>query len=167
MKGKKKIAKNPKARSLPKPDLESEDAEFLKAMGRLDLQGSPNLPDKDRDVPPVEAPQKQGSFSQRKRRRDTSRPMEKLDLHGTDAEQAVRRLESFIQRTRASGQREVLVITGKGRRSSGAPVLKQTVLRWLRGRGRDRVERFEDAHPRLGGRGAMVLTLKSLRTSGQ
>lgn len=139
-------------------DWGQEDSEFLRAMGRL-----ASAPDKDSGSELGSQRSTAGRSPGRKERSIDRARLETLDLHGVDAEQAIRRLDSFVQRTRASGRREVLVITGKGRRSAGGvPVIKQTVLRWLRGPGKARVERFEEAHSRLGGSGALLLSLKPL-----
>lgn len=60
--------------------------------------------------------------------------VEELDLHGFTAEAAERRLESFLdtQAVRSPG-RVVRVITGRGTRSAGAPVLPDTVREALTG----------------------------------
>ena len=51
-------------------------------------------------------------------------PVEVLDLHGMSARQAETRLRLFFQRHAAtSSGRVVHIITGKGTRSEGAPVL--------------------------------------------
>ena len=55
-------------------------------------------------------------------------PVEKLDLHGMTARQAETKLRFFLQRhAQVSGGRVVHVITGKGTRSAGAPVLPGVV----------------------------------------
>lgn len=157
-------------------DWREEDAEFHRAMAGLS-----SIPDKDgveaggdrSQGPPSgaggrsrdKAPGKRSPSGRRKRasavcelRRQST--LDKLDLHGTTAEQAVRNLDSFVQRARASGRLKVLVVTGKGRRSeNGVPVVRNAVIRWLERTGRSRVERFESAPRRLGGTGALILTL--------
>ena len=50
----------------------------------------------------------------------------RLDLHGYAQDTAYQALKSFLQTSRARGQRNVLVITGKG-----AGILKQAVPSWL------------------------------------
>ena len=51
-------------------------------------------------------------------------PVEKLDLHGMSGRQAETRVRFFLQRhASTSAGRVVHIITGKGTRSEGAPVL--------------------------------------------
>jgi len=54
-------------------------------------------------------------------------PQEVLDLHGCTAADAVSKVESFIQTSRGSGLKTVLVIVGKGRHSEDAAVLPRIV----------------------------------------
>lgn len=59
-----------------------------------------------------------------------------LDLHGETAEAARRRAERWLRDQQAEGVRVVRVITGRGRRSVGPPVLRgeiQDLLDGLRG----------------------------------
>lgn len=59
-------------------------------------------------------------------------PVETLDLHGMSASQAVTRVQFFLQRhAMTSPGRVVHVITGKGTRSEGAPVLPKLVREML------------------------------------
>ena len=59
-------------------------------------------------------------------------PVEKLDLHGMNAQQAESRVRFFFQRHAVtSSGRVVHVITGKGSRSEGAPVLPGLVREML------------------------------------
>jgi hypothetical protein len=56
-----------------------------------------------------------------------------LDLHGFDAAAAERAVLEFVRRVqRRSPGALVHVITGKGRRSAGAPVLKRSIRTLLR-----------------------------------
>ena len=58
--------------------------------------------------------------------------METLDLHGMNAGQAETRVQFFFQRhATTSPGRVVHVITGKGTRSEGAPVLPDLVREML------------------------------------
>jgi DNA-nicking Smr family endonuclease len=59
------------------------------------------------------------------------RPQAELDLHGLHEREALAALESFIRRCRARGLKKVLVIHGKGRHSSGGPVLGGAVRKFL------------------------------------
>lgn len=59
-----------------------------------------------------------------------------LDLHGETAESARRLTERWLREHRADGIRLVRVVTGRGRRSLGPPVLRgevEDLLRALRG----------------------------------
>ena len=76
------------------------------------------------------------------RRRPGTRPSElgrlypTLDLHGETADDARHRTERWLHARAADGVRTVVVITGRGRRSPGPPVLPgevQDLLATLRG----------------------------------
>lgn len=59
-------------------------------------------------------------------------PEERLDLHGLNADQARTRVRFFFQRhVETSPGRVVHIITGKGIRSEGAPVLLELVREML------------------------------------
>jgi DNA-nicking Smr family endonuclease len=65
--------------------------------------------------------------------------VEELDLHGLTADQAEQRLDMFLERVAASAPGEVVrVITGRGARSVGAPVVqgvvREAITGWLRHR---------------------------------
>ena len=83
----------------------------------------------------------------------------RLDLHGMTQEEAHRALNGFVARSRASGRRVVLVITGHGRISGG--VLKAAVPRWLNEPSlRRHLLAMTSARPRDGGAGALYLLLR-------
>ncbi|HMN03470.1 MULTISPECIES: Smr/MutS family protein [Geobacter] len=86
-----------------------------------------------------------------------------LDLHGLTREEAVASLERFIAGAHRRGQKAVLVITGKGNNSSGEPVLQGAVLSWLRERGKGMVAEFAPAPRDMGGSGAVVVFLRTMR----
>lgn len=102
----------------------------------------------------------------------------RLDLHGTGVEEARVRLFDFIRSTRLSGQRTVLVITGKGASPfSGhtlhglthfhvperAGLLRRRVPEWLHeAHFRAMVAGFQPAHPKHGGGGAFYVRLRRL-----
>ncbi len=66
--------------------------------------------------------------------------MAELDLHGFTADDAKRRLEGFLETHAVRSPGEVVrVITGRGTRSSGAPVLQERVRDALTGSMRHRV----------------------------
>jgi hypothetical protein len=59
-----------------------------------------------------------------------------LDLHGETADSARRKAEAWLRRQREAGERHVRLITGRGNRSVGPPVLRaevETLLRELAG----------------------------------
>lgn len=74
-------------------------------------------------------------------------PVETLDLHGMTARQAETRLRFFFQRhASTSSGRVVHVITGKGTRSEGAPVLPGLVRDMLEGELSDVVSEWAGLH---------------------
>lgn len=59
-----------------------------------------------------------------------------LDLHGLTADEALRRAEAWLRRMQGDGVRTVRVVTGRGTRSAGPPVLRGEIgamLEALRG----------------------------------
>ncbi|HEV2550387.1 MAG TPA: Smr/MutS family protein [Stellaceae bacterium] len=99
------------------------------------------------------------------RLRQGALPIEaRLDLHGMTQEEAHRALDAFLARAAAAGKRCVLVITGKGGRSSGDGVLRAAVPRWLNEPpNRARLLAFVLAQPPHGGAGALYILLKRRR----
>ena len=88
----------------------------------------------------------------------------RLDLHGMTQEEAHRALDAFLARAARAEKRCVLVITGKGGRSSGGGVLRAAVPRWLNeAPNRARLLAFTPARPQHGGAGALYLLLKRRR----
>jgi DNA-nicking Smr family endonuclease len=85
-----------------------------------------------------------------------------LDLHGLTREEAVESLGPFMQSARNSGEKGVLVITGKGNHSVEGPVLQQVVAAWLREQGRSWISEYAPAPPEMGGSGAFVVFLRPL-----
>jgi hypothetical protein len=81
-------------------------------------------------------------MSRRKRRRSGSAPppvpagdefLPTLDLHGETADAAVRRTRSWLRELQRDGLRAVRVVTGRGSRSAGPPVLRGEVGALLEG----------------------------------
>ena len=84
-----------------------------------------------------------------------------LDLHGFSREEAKFALESFLQNAHALGQRCVLVIHGRGLKSSQGPVLKtQIAQRLTTGMLSRLVLAFCSARPCDGGTGALYVLLR-------
>lgn len=78
-----------------------------------------------------------------------------LDLHGVFSHELEQSLSSFITESRNQKKKRVLIITGKGLRSSDGPVLKPLVQGFLR----DQHLSFRDAKIQEGGSGALVVSL--------
>jgi DNA-nicking Smr family endonuclease len=88
----------------------------------------------------------------------------KIDLHGMTQGQAHDRLQDFVAKAAAAGQRCVLVVTGKG--AGGWGVLRESVPRWLNEPAlRRHLLAFSSAKPRHGGAGALYLLLKRRRAA--
>ncbi len=83
-----------------------------------------------------------------------------LDLHGTTAIQARRRLHDFITMSIINKNRAVIIVHGKGMRSeNNTPVLKTRVNYWLREN--ENVLGFCPAAQQHGGSGALYVLLKT------
>jgi len=88
----------------------------------------------------------------------------RLDLHGMTQDAAHRALRAFLLRAQASGERCVLVITGKGRTGAGPGVLRTMLPRWLRETPlAGAVLAWQPAQPRHGGEGAAYVLLRRKR----
>ncbi len=84
-----------------------------------------------------------------------------LDLHGHTKEAAGQALQSFLLNSHALGYRVVLIIHGRGLKSSEGPVLKEYLVRWLTtGSLSHLVLAFCSARPCDGGTGALYVLLK-------
>lgn len=91
----------------------------------------------------------------------------RIDLHGLTQAQAHDALVRFLRASRAEGARIVLVITGKGTRSTDEErgVLRRQVPLWLRSAQlRETVLGFEPAGPVHGGEGAFYVRLRRARS---
>lgn len=91
-----------------------------------------------------------------------------LDLHGFTQGEAHSALIALIARSRASGHRCVLVVTGKGGKAGAdgrtTGVLRANVPRWLNELPlRAHVLAFANARPRHGGEGALYVLLRRAR----
>lgn len=109
----------------------------------------------------------------RKLRRGAIAIEARLDLHGLTRDTAHAALDRFLGRSRRSGRRCVLVITGKGgrrpdhgddapfMRRDGPGVLRRLVPLWLEtGTNRHRVLAYHPARPGDGGDGAFYVLLR-------
>lgn len=86
-----------------------------------------------------------------------------LDLHGYTRQAAEQAITSFLLSSHALGHRVVLVIHGRGLKSSQGPVLKEHLIRWLTtGSLSHLVLAFSSARPCDGGTGALYILLKKM-----
>ena len=84
-----------------------------------------------------------------------------LDLHGLNTTQAATQLSAFLQQCHELGHRHVIIVHGKGYRSSDKAVIKPLVNRWLRQA--NEVLAFCSAQPKHGGTGAVYVLLRNTR----
>lgn len=88
-------------------------------------------------------------------------PDGELDLHGKTQEEAIGMVQNFVMVSHRQRLRHILIITGKGKNSGQhGPVLGQAVFHWLERNGDRYVRDFIQAPPRLGGAGAIWITLR-------
>lgn len=88
-----------------------------------------------------------------------------LDLHGLTQEAAYHRLTQFIESAQFRGLKHVCVITGRGKEGEG--VLRQMLPRWLHEPPLSRIIiSFTSAPSHMGGSGAFILHLRSLKLPG-
>ncbi len=87
-----------------------------------------------------------------------------LDLHGLDGREARRAVREALEEAYHDGERCLLVIHGRGRRSELGPVLREALPEWLTAPpvGR-RVLAFASARPGDGGTGATYVLLRRHR----
>ncbi len=118
------------------------------------------------DLPELRAGSTAGSDARtmERLRRGRLRPQARLDLHGLTQDEAHRALVGFVVGAREAGRRCVLVITGRGRASFGAGVLRAQAPRWLNTAPlRAHILGFAEAQPKDGGAGALYVLLKKKR----
>ena len=89
-----------------------------------------------------------------------SPPDARIDLHGMTKDQAYSALKNFLQNARNLGKKNVLIITGKGSLLQPS-VIKVEVPRWLEYTElKQYVMSYSSANYRLGGEGAIIVTLR-------
>lgn len=87
----------------------------------------------------------------------------RIDLHGMTQAEAHGVLLGFLHRAHASGQRHVLVITGKGNSKGGDGVLRRAVPAWLTTAPfRGLVSAHASAARQHGGEGALYIRLRRM-----
>ena len=104
-------------------------------------------------------------------KRGKLKPEGRIDLHGMTLDQAKPALQSFIMKSFSRERRLVLVITGKGRKSTDygpipqrPGVLRHTVPQWLQSPPLSQmVLQITEAHVRHGGGGAYYVYLRRKR----
>jgi hypothetical protein len=107
------------------------------------------------------APPRRGNGARPEREDEGLEPDDELDLHGKTLEEAIRMVQNFLLVCHGRRLRHVLIITGRGRNSGAAgPVLKDAVYRWLELNGKRFARGFTRAPARLGGEGAIWITLR-------
>ena len=85
----------------------------------------------------------------------------RVDLHGMTQMQAHSLLYSFLDHSRKSGKRTVLVITGKGKLGEG--ILRNMVPRWLEEESfRKLVTGYRESHRSHGGDGALYVRIRRM-----
>lgn len=137
------------------PDLDqSEEQQFLQAMGALQVNFSDNLP--AADEPPTASAGRMKQLKQGKLVPESS-----LDLHGLTRTDVAEKLQSFLQNADRHGWQTLLVVTGRGLHSAdGEPVLRSEMERYLAAEGRKWVAEWSRAPKQYGGDGALVLFLR-------
>jgi DNA-nicking Smr family endonuclease len=108
--------------------------------------------------PSVAAGTLDGGWDRRLRQGDVS-PDRVIDLHGYTLAAAHALLTEALDRADASGDRLLLIITGKGREGRGR--IRAELNHWLdSGQHRHRIAALRPAHARHGGGGAFYLILR-------
>lgn len=128
---------------------------FVAALGQLDTVFSDRFPEEDEAVPTA-SPRRMKLLD-----RGKLMPEATLDLHGLSRDEALERVGHFLANAAYHGRKTLLIVTGKGLRSEGEPVLRAAVERYLAGEGRTRVAEWGRAPRQFGGDGALAVFLKS------
>jgi DNA-nicking Smr family endonuclease len=120
--------------------------------------GPPPRPLRQPARPTVAAATLDGGWDRRLRQGDVS-PDRVIDLHGYTLAAAHALLTEALDRADASGDRLLLIITGKGREGRGR--IRAELNHWLdSGQHRHRIAALRPAHARHGGGGAFYLILR-------
>lgn len=128
---------------------------FAAALGKLDTVFTDRIPEADEALPQA-APRRMKLLT-----RGKLLPEATLDLHGLSRDEALDRVRYFLENAAYHGRKTLLIVTGKGLRSEGEPVLRVAVEGYLAGEGRARVAEWGRAPRQFGGDGALAVFLKS------
>lgn len=131
----------------------TEEQLFIRALGRLET-----IFHDDYDLkqsPPTASPRRMKQL-----RQGTLQPQARLDLHGVTRDQVRARVRFFLEDAAYHQNKVVLIITGWGKNSSGEPVVRMEVERYLALDAKAWVVEWARAPQHLGGEGALVVFLK-------
>ncbi len=121
-----------------------------------------NLPDTQEYVEwvnPAYLPASNGNISERLHSGAFS-VQDSLDLHGLILEEAEEAIDRFLKDALVKGLWCIKIIHGRGLRSPGGPVLKSSLVAWLKNRYRKNVIAFASARQCDGGLGALYVLLR-------
>ncbi len=133
---------------------EREEATFLDSIGSVEKVFKDEWPE---DEPLRQAVPRR----MRQVERGQLKPEAELDLHGLTVDEASSKIRFFLQDAIFHGFHTILIITGKGLRSSDGPVLRQAMEKLLNNQ-REQVIEWGVAPRRYGGDGALVVFLRQV-----
>lgn len=130
---------------------EDDQQVFLDALGGFDTVFRDEIPeDEERRATPRRMKLlRQGRLA----------PEGRLDLHGLTREDAREKVRFFLEDSVYQGLQTVLIVTGRGNRSTGEPVLRTDVERYLDFEAKAWVAEWGRAPGQYGGQGAIVAFL--------
>lgn len=131
----------------------TEEQLFVRALGRLDTTFNDEY-DLEQS-PPTASPRRMKQL-----RQGALQPEGRLDLHGVTRDEVRSRVRYFLEDAAYHKKKVVLIITGWGKNSSGEPVVRQEVERYLTLDAKAWVVEWGRAPRQLGGEGALVVFLK-------
>jgi DNA-nicking Smr family endonuclease len=142
-----------KVEDQPTPPASDEEL-FAAALGKLDSVFTDHFPGEDAGA--AATPRRMKLLS-----RGKLMPEATLDLHGLGRDEARDRVRHFLDNSVYHGRKTVLIVTGRGLRSNGEPVLRGDIERYLDGEGRAWVAEWGRAPRQFGGEGALAVFLKT------
>lgn len=91
-----------------------------------------------------------------------NKPRATLDLHGKTVSESLELLKKFCINSINKQYQLILIIVGKGIHSEGGKaILQEAVMDWIHGKGKKFVSSYRKAPQKLGGGGAILISLKS------